>query len=169
VQAPEQAEAGAERTPSGRFQKGASTTQRKGGKALKNRTALSHTRGLSGVLALPAFKPYLGQAKAFARQHVATLARTVGGGECDAGAASVVTTAALQLAASRFLFDQAAECGDPKLFLAAAKLGDQSRANLLSARELVALQGKRPDARRAGDDAARALFTRKAKGDSNGS
>lgn len=139
VQEIEQAEAGDERTPSGRFQKGASTSQRKGGKALKNTTALSHRTGLSGLMALPAFKPYLAQAKAFARQHVATLARSVGGGECDAGAASVVTTASLQLAASRYLFDRAAEAGDADLFLKAAKLGDQSRANLLSARELVAL------------------------------
>lgn len=137
VRAPEQAEAGNERTQSGRFTKGASTAQRKGGRALKNRTALSHKTGLNGLLALPEFRPYLNQAKAFARHHVATLANGVGGGECDAGAASVVTTAALQLAASRYLFDRAAETGDADLFLKAAKLGDQSRANLLSARELV--------------------------------
>lgn len=163
VQAPEQAEAGTERTTGGRFAKGASTTQRKGGRALKNRTALSHTRGLSSLLALPAFKPYLGQAKAFARQHVGTLARSVGGGECDAGAASVVTTAALQLAASRFLFDQAAETGDPDLFLKAAKLGDQSRANLLSARELVADAAGDNKGRHyaAAHDAAHQAFTRK--------
>jgi hypothetical protein len=163
VQAPEHAEAGTERTTGGTWVKGASTAQRKGGRALKNRTALSHTRGLSNLLALPAFAPYLSQAKAFAKQHVGTLARAVGGGECDAGAASVVTTAALQLAASRYLFDQAAETGDPDLFLKAAKLGDQSRANLLSARELVALgagdnKGKHYAA---AHEAARQAFTRK--------
>ncbi len=140
VQAPEQVEAGAERTQSGRFAQGASTTQRKGGRALKNRTALSHKTGLSSLVALPEFQPYLRQAKAFARHQVTFLANSVGGGTCDAGAASVVTTAALQLAASRFLFDRAAETGDPDLFLKAAKLGDQSRANLLSARELVAIR-----------------------------
>lgn len=138
VQAPEQAQAGTERTQSGRFARGASTAQRKGGRALKNRTALSHRTGLSSLMARSDFKPYLRQAQVFARHHVATLAASVGGGECDAGAASVVTSAALQLAASRYLFDRAAETGDPDLFLKAAKLADQSRGNLLSAHGLCA-------------------------------
>jgi len=89
VQAAEQAPAGDERRPGGTWAKGASTDQRKGGKALKNRTALSHRTGLAGLVALPAFKPYLAQGRAFAKAHVATLARSVGGGECGAGPASV--------------------------------------------------------------------------------
>jgi hypothetical protein len=147
VQAEEHVPAREERRPGGTWAKGASTDQRKGGRALKNRTALSHRTGLAGLVALPAFKPYLAQARAFAKAHVATLARSVGGGECGAGPASVVTTAALQLAASRFCFDQASLTGDADLFLKASKLGDASRNNLLSASDLCAAEAQaRPKA-----------------------
>ena len=142
VQATEQAEAGDERRTGGTWAKGARTAQSKGGKALKHQTALSHRTGLAGLLALPAFKPYLAQARAFAKAHVATLARSVGGGECGAGPASVVTTAALQLAASRYCFDQASTTGDADLFLKASKLGDASRNNLLSASDLCAAEAQ---------------------------
>lgn len=71
---------------------------------------------------------------------MASLARSVGGGQCGAGPASVVTTAALQLAASRYCFDQASTTGDPDLFLKASKLGDASRNNLLSASDLCAAE-----------------------------
>jgi len=138
VQAPAQELSTEEQDAAGRLLPGASKIPSLGGKALRSRTALSHKTGLSGLMALPAFKPYLAQAKAFARAHVATLARTKGGGECGAGPASVVTTAALQLAASRFCFDQASMTGDADLFLKASKLGDASRNNLLSASDLCA-------------------------------
>lgn len=145
VQACEHVPSTTERQASGRFAKGARTIQSKGGRALKNRTALSHETGLGAVLALPEFKPYLTQAKAFARAHVAELARSVGGGECGPGPASVVTTASLQLAASRFCFDQASLTGDADLFLKASRLGDASRANLLSASDLCASQARPVD------------------------
>lgn len=131
-----------EREADGKLRPGASKIPSLGGKALRNRTALSHKTGLSGVMALPAFKPYLAQAKAFAKQHVGSLARSVGGGQCGAGPASVVTTAALQLAASRFCFDQASLSGDADLFLKASKLGDASRNNLLSASDLCAAEAE---------------------------
>jgi hypothetical protein len=140
VQAIELAEAGDERRADGTFQPGACTSQAKGGRARKNQTMLSHRTGLAGILALPAFKPYLTQAKAFARAHIATLARSVGGGQCGPGPASIVTTAALQLAASRFCFDRASLTGDADLFLKASKLGDASRGNLLSASDLCATE-----------------------------
>jgi hypothetical protein len=159
VQAPELAEAGTERTTLGRFASGASTAQRKGGLALKHQTALSHRTGLAAIVALPAFKPYLRQAKAFARAQVNALARSVGGGECGPGAASVVTTASLQLAASRFCFDQAALTGDADLFLKASKLGDASRNNLLSASDLCATEANgRPDPQQAALLAAQREF-----------
>jgi hypothetical protein len=138
VQAPERESSAGERDAAGKLLKGARTLPSQGGKALRNRTLLSHKAGLSGILALPAFKPYLAQAKAFAKQHVDSLARSVGGGQCSAGPASIVTTAALQLAASRYCFDQASTSGDADLFLKASKLGDASRNNLLSASDLCA-------------------------------
>jgi len=66
------------------------------------------------------------------------LAATVGGGRIGPGPASVISTAALQMAASRWLSDRGAETGDAKLLLEAAKLGDSSRQNLLAAHELAA-------------------------------
>jgi hypothetical protein len=110
-------------------------------------------------MALPAFKPYLNQARAFARAQVTNLARSVGGGECGPGAASVVMTASLQLAASRYLFDQAAASGDPELFLKAATLGDKSRGNLQAASDLCAVEALgRPDPQQAALLAAQREF-----------
>lgn len=158
-----------EQDAAGKLQKGARKIPSMGGKAHRGRTQLSHKTGLSGILALPAFKPYLAQAKAFARQHVATLARSVGGGQCGAGPASVVTTAALQLAASRFCFDQASTSGDADLFLKASKLGDASRNNLLSASDLCAAEAAaRPRDPTAANREAAAMFSRKPAGGSNG-
>jgi hypothetical protein len=50
----------------------------------------------------------------------------------------MVASAALQLAWSRYLSDQAAATGDTELALAASRLADASRNNLLSAHELAA-------------------------------
>jgi hypothetical protein len=48
-----------------------------------------------------------------------------------------VATAAWQLAASRYLFDQAALSGERDDFALASKLANDSRQNLLAAHELV--------------------------------
>jgi hypothetical protein len=50
----------------------------------------------------------------------------------------MVASAALQLAWSRYLSDQAAATGDAEMALAASRLADASRNNLLSAHELAA-------------------------------
>lgn len=70
------------------------------------------------------------------------LAATVGGGRIGPGPASVVSSAAMQLAASRWLADVGAESGDTKLLLEASRLADASRANLLSAHELCAKEAQ---------------------------
>jgi hypothetical protein len=74
------------------------------------------------------FLPYLDDGHDFAAAHAAELAQTVGGGFCPPGAASMVQSAALQLAASRWLFAK----GDT---VPASRLADASRANLMSARD----------------------------------
>jgi hypothetical protein len=53
----------------------------------------------------------------------------------------VVASAALQLAASRYLFDLAGQ-GNPDLFAVASKLANDSRQNLLAAHELCAREAK---------------------------
>jgi hypothetical protein len=83
-----------------------------------------------------AIHPYLIQAEEFAKAEVARLAAEVGGGHCPINAASLVQSAALQLASSRYLFAKAE--GDAGKLAAAGKLADSSRQNLLAAHELAA-------------------------------
>jgi uncharacterized protein (UPF0261 family) len=69
---------------------------------------------------------------------MATLAATVGGGHVGPGPASIVSTAAIQLGAARYLSDLGAKNGDAKMLLDASRLADSSRQNLLAAHELAA-------------------------------
>jgi hypothetical protein len=77
---------------------------------------------------------YLEDADQFAKLEVERLAQTVGGGHCGAAPASMVQSAALALAGSRFLY---ATCQPDKL-AQAARLAESSRQNLLAAHELCA-------------------------------
>jgi hypothetical protein len=54
----------------------------------------------------------------------------------------MVYSAALQLAASRYLSDRAAADGEPALFAQASRLADASRQNLLAAHELCAREAQ---------------------------
>jgi hypothetical protein len=62
----------------------------------------------------------------------------VGGGVCGPAPSSLVASAALQLAWSRYLSDRAATDGDPELALKASRLAEASRQSLLAAHELAA-------------------------------
>lgn len=107
-----------------------------GGKARAGKSRLARRVALGDSFADPRFAPYAGAARAFRRLHVKQLAQNVGGGTCGPAPASIIATAALQLAASRF----AAEIlGDLAL---ASKLGNDSRQNLLAAHELCAREAK---------------------------
>jgi len=75
-------------------------------------------------------------------QHTATLASTVGGGELSPGVTSIVASAALALAGSRWAYDLGLSSGDAKLVALGAKLADQSRHSLLTAHELAAREAK---------------------------
>jgi hypothetical protein len=77
--------------------------------------------------------------------HLARLAERVGGGEVGPGAQAIVSSAALQHAASRWLFDQAALKQDSKVALDASRLADASRQNILAAHEICAREAKRAD------------------------
>jgi hypothetical protein len=131
-----------DRGPRGRFARG-NELARKGGQARARKTRLATRLRLSDTMADPAFEPYQRAAEGFKRAQVAWLAQSVGGGYVGPGPASIVASAALQLAASRFAFDH----GDHEL---GSKLANDSRQNLLAAHELVAREAKaRP--RRAAD------------------
>jgi hypothetical protein len=145
--APTQDEHTSERRPDGTWAKGARTAQRKGGNATRGRTRLADRLGLAKLAEGAAFAPYKLAAVTFRRAQCAELSRTVGGGMCGPGPSSMVASAALQLAWSRYLSDLAASTGDPALALSASKLADASRNNLLSAHELAAREAQaRPKA-----------------------
>lgn len=137
-----QAEHTSERRPDGTWAKGARTAQRSGGKATRGGTRLADRLGLSKLDRSAAFQPYKLAAVTFRRAQCTELAKSVGGGVCGPGPSSMVASAALQLAWSRFLSDLAATTGDPGLALSASKLADASRNNLLSAHELAAKEAQ---------------------------
>jgi hypothetical protein len=96
--------------------------------------------GLADLVADPNFAPYKRAAADFRRAQVRSLARTVGGGHCGPGPASMVASAAWQLAASRFLFDAAS--GNVDRLVVASRLANDSRQNLLAAHELCAREAQ---------------------------
>lgn len=125
-----------ERDGKGRFRPGARTAQSAGGATARDLTRLARRLTLGTTLADPRFEPFAKAATAFRKQHVTTLARNVGGGHCGTGPSSMVASAALQLAASRFAFEV---LGD---FQLGSKLANDSRQNLLAAHELCAKEAQ---------------------------
>jgi hypothetical protein len=121
----------------GKFAKG-NEMARLGGLARKGKTRLAERMGLASLPEGSAFRPYKAAAVSFRRAQCAELAKTVGGGVCGPGPSSMIASAALQLAWSRYLGDAAAEGGDAEMALKASKLADASRQNLLAAHELCA-------------------------------
>jgi len=125
----------AARDPTGRFVPGARTSElaARGGRSLRERTALAHSLGVTAQH--PVWRQYLRQGDAFRRAQVARLARLVGGGVCGPAPASLVASAAITLAASRLAFDR----GELRL---GARLAAESRQHLLAAHSLAALEGR---------------------------
>jgi len=83
-------------------------------------------------LADPNLLAYVKKAADYQAFTLKWVAENVGQGECGPGPASILATAALQLAASRFAFEK---LGNIKLF---SRLGDASARNLALAHELCA-------------------------------
>jgi hypothetical protein len=92
--------------------------------------ALVTKLGLRDVDA-PDFLPYLADAEEFSLHEQDRMARVVGGGTCGNAPASFISSAALQLGASRYCFAR----GDLAM---GSKLANDSRQNLLAAHELCA-------------------------------
>ncbi|MCA9622198.1 MAG: hypothetical protein KC731_24410 [Myxococcales bacterium] len=88
------------------------------------------------------FRPYARLAVEWRDDQATELAATFGGGQLSPGVNSIVASAALSLAASRYLHDQAAEKSDAKLFAQSARLADQSRQAILTAHELAAREAR---------------------------
>lgn len=129
---------GRERRNDGTFAPGSRTAQSAGGRATAGKTKLSARLGLSALANTSEFAPYRRSAAVFRRTQCAELARSVGGGVCGPAPSSLVASASLQLAWSRFLSDRAATEGDASLALTASRFANDSRQNLLAAHELCA-------------------------------
>jgi hypothetical protein len=142
VQAPALESARRERRPDGRFAPGARTVQAAGGRATAGKTRLAAKLGLTAVAEGSAFAPYRRAAATFRRVQCSELARTVGGGVCGPGPSSIVASAALCLAWSRYFSDCAAAAGDDEAALRSARLGETSRQHLLAAHELCAREAQ---------------------------
>lgn len=120
-----------DRGDGGRFAPGNSLAAL-GGRARSGHARLARRLRLGETFADPRFETYAAAARGFRRAHVTALARSVGGGHCGPAPASIIASASLQLAASRFAFEV---LGDMKL---GSQLADASRQNLLAAHELCA-------------------------------
>ena len=148
-----------DRGEAGRFARGNSLA-RAGGHAKRGKSRLTARLGLSTLPEGDAFAPYRRAAATFRRVQCAELARVVGGGVCGPGPSSVVASAALALAWSRYLSDQAAATGDADLAMRSARLGETSRQHLMAAHELVAREAKVRDENRSPAEALAEMRSR---------
>lgn len=114
---------------------------RLGGLAKANRVRLVTSLGIAKIAPTSAFGPYLKAAEEYVAHQMAEAASQAGG-HLGPGPSTMISSAALQLAASRFCFDQGAQTGDPDLFKKGSALADASRQNLLAAHELAARELK---------------------------
>jgi len=141
VRAPLEPEEATDRDSHGRLRRGNRVASKGGRARLGTVRKLSKLR-IDGLASDPAFAQYLADAKAWARAERKHVAASVGGGVCSAGPSSMIDSAALALAASRFLYAKATDTGDATLFVTAAKLSDSSRQNVLAARETAAREAR---------------------------
>jgi hypothetical protein len=92
--------------------------------------------GLSQLVEQTSFGPYRAAAEEFVSHHRACLAQQAGG-ELGPAPSTMVASAALQLAASRWAFDRGAAGDDQALIKLGSQLANDSRQNLLAAYELA--------------------------------
>src|SRR5687768_6742078 len=123
-----------ERTPDGRFAAG-NTVQR-------DKRLRPGPRGLVGVeRCSDAFRPFARWGARYGAHRRRELA-SAHGGSISAGVGAIVESAAMAMAASRFVQSLAAESGDAELFKQAAALASTARQHELAAWELAAREAK---------------------------
>ena len=117
---------------------GTSAMGRRGAEAAHHQRQMGRLMGLWKPPDDHEYAPYAKLARQWRDAHMAQLAQNVGGGVIGAGVASIISTAALQLGASRWLHDVGARARNVKAITEASRLADSSRQNLLAAHELAA-------------------------------
>jgi hypothetical protein len=100
--------------------------------------------GLVALASDHAFAIYEAAGQDYADAYIATLARMFDG-TCGEGPSSIVKTAGMQLAISRFFYDTGKQTGDAKLLGQASQLGNDSRVSAGAAYEL---QSREAEARK---------------------
>lgn len=130
----------AERDASGKLLPGPGTSElaRSGAKAAHEARQLERLLGLWAPPEGHAYAPYARLAREWRDAQIAQLSATVGGGSVGPGPASIISSAALQLAASRWLSDRGAEHGDARALVDASRLANDARQNVLAAHEIAA-------------------------------
>jgi hypothetical protein len=114
---------------------------RRGGEAKARRVRLVDSLGLSRIVEQTTFGPYRAAAEEFVTHHRSALAQQAGG-ELGPAPSTMVASAGLQLAASRWAFDRGAETSDPALIKLGSQLANDSRQNLIAAFELAVREAK---------------------------
>lgn len=132
------------RDATGKLKPGAGTSElaRKGGRARHESRQLAALLGLWQPPEGHAFAPYARLGREWRDSYMQTVSQTIGGGEVDEGAALILSNAAVQLGASRFLFDQGAKKRNAKMLLDASRLADAARQSVLAAFEIAARSAK---------------------------
>lgn len=124
----------------------------RGGAAKAAKARLVSALGLSELASDADFRPYRDAGDAWVREHLMSLAKQAGGETVGPGPSSIVATAGVQLAASRFFSDKAMATGDVALFQTASALGNAHRQNVLAAYELAVREAKASKQHKADDD-----------------
>ena len=125
------------RTAHGHFSpESAALAGHRGGLAKARRIRLIDSLGLSKLVQDNTFTQYRDAAEEFVEHHRGALASQAGG-QLGPAPSTMVASAGLQLAASRWAFDRGAAMGDPTLIKLGSSLANDSRQNLLAAYELA--------------------------------
>ncbi len=134
------------RRSNGTFADGESARRagRKGGQRTQLFSRILRSLGLAELSADHAFYAYEVAGKDFADAYISRL--TTMFGECGEGPASIVKTAGIQLASSRYLYDQGKLTGDAELLGQASKMGNDHRQNMLASYELAAREAQAREA-----------------------
>lgn len=114
---------------------------RRGGQAKARRLRLIDSLGLAKLADDSAFAAYRKGAEEFTEYHLVELAK-VAGGQVGPGPSTIVASAALQLAGSRYAFDRFAESADGSWMKLGSSLANDSRQNLLAAYSLAVQEAK---------------------------
>lgn len=123
--------------------------QRRSVRARARNLRLVDSLGLAAIAADSAFAPYRTAAQSFVDHHLGELA-ALAGGRVGSAPSTMVSSAALQLAASRYCFDRFAETADAAFVKLGSQLANDSRQNLLAGYSQAVLEA---EGRGAADDA----------------